>query len=415
MEQEVKHIKLKDLVLWTENPRDPIDINAVDQDIVDRAFGDHYSKWSLLKLAKEMGEYYDFSELPTVVFHGEKPVVYDGNRRVILGKIKTGIITVPNNTKLNLPNFPDKIPCNVCSEKTALNNILRKHGDSGSWEPLERDIFLHKFMGEPKSLFLILEEETSIISENPHLNQRFVKEEIFKEDVLNSIGFTLQKGKLNSIHSDEDAFKLLSDISKKIEVKEISTRKNRGKMVEILDPSSQRIIDQNKKNQLRKTNVNFGKNNGNNLNHPFKLSPRTRKSTSELFGGKLYLRMGEVSNIYRDIDDLYKFYNSKKNSLSNTFPNLIRMSLRLLCEAAAKEDRNKKIDTYLKGHFETAKKNLDKDIKTTLSNHNVNENSIIQLLHSGAHNYQSSNNIDKTIAMSIIIGSILTISHGKEN
>ncbi|MBK6966852.1 MAG: hypothetical protein IPH20_23860 [Bacteroidales bacterium] len=57
---------------------------------------------------------------------------------------------------------------------------------------------------------------------------------------------------------------------------------------------------------------------------------------------------------------------------------------------------------------------LDKDIKTSLSNHNVNENSIVQLLHTGAHNYQSSSNIEQTIAMSIIIGSILTISHGKE-
>ena len=53
--QEIKRLKLKDLVLWTENPRDPIDINAKDQDIVDRAIEDEKSKWLLHKLAKEIG------------------------------------------------------------------------------------------------------------------------------------------------------------------------------------------------------------------------------------------------------------------------------------------------------------------------------------------------------------------------
>src|SRR5690606_32927175 len=201
MEQEVKYINIKDLVLWTENPRDPIDENAKDQDIVNRALEDKSLKWTLPKLAKEMGDYYDFSELPTVVYHDDKPIVYDGNRRIILGKIKQGLATVPNGTKINIPNFPEEIPCNVCTRKIALNNVLRKHGDSGSWKPLERDIFLHKFMGENKSHFLVLEEDTGIITANPHLNQRFVKEEIFKESMLSNLGFSVKNGRLNSVHS----------------------------------------------------------------------------------------------------------------------------------------------------------------------------------------------------------------------
>lgn len=412
MEQEVKYINIKDLVLWTENPRDPIDANASDQDIVDRALDDGLLKWTLPKLAKEMGDYYDFSELPTVVYHGKKPVVYDGNRRIILGKIKHGLVTVPSETRIRIPDFPEEIPCNVCSKKIALNNVLRKHGDTGSWQPLERDIFLHKFMGEEKSPFLILEEDTGIISDNPHLNQRFVKEEIFREDILKALGFTFQKGRLNSVHLDEEAYSILNDISKKIGDKEISTRKNRGKIIEVLEPASQQLIDQNKNNKSHLSKIKFGSKKE--VKKPQRQSKRTAKSNTEFFGGKLYLRMGEVSNLYRDIVDLYQFYLSKKHELSQTFPGLIRMSLRLLCETAAKEDNNKKFENYLKGHFPTAKKDLDKDIKTTLSNHNVNENSIVQLLHTGAHNYQSSNNIEQTIAMSIIIGSILTISHGKE-
>lgn len=412
MEQEVKYINIKNLVLWTENPRDPIDENATDQDIVDRAINDKYSKWVLPKLAKEMGDYYDFSELPTVVYHGKKPVVYDGNRRMILGKIKHGLVTIPKDTNIQLPDFPEEIPCNVCIQKIALNNVYRKHSDSGSWQPLERDIFLHKFMGEEKSSFLILEEDTGIISANPHLNQRFVKEEIFKEDSLKLIGFTIRKGRLNSVHSDSDAQSILSDISQKIKQKTISTRENRGKVIEVLEPASQVLIDHNRNNKLHLSKIRFDVPKEDYKNQ--RLSKRTTKKESELFGGKLYLRIGEVSNLYRDIMDLYQFYIGKKHELSQTFPGIIRMSLRLLCETASKEDNNKKFENYLKGHFAEAKKSLDTDIKTTLSNHNVNENSIVQLLHTGAHNYQSSNNIEQTIAMSIIIGAILTISHGKE-
>lgn len=412
MEQEVKYINIKDLVLWTENPRDPIDANASDQDIVDRALDDGLLKWTLPKLAKEMGDYYDFSELPTVVYHGKKPVVYDGNRRIILGKIKHGLVTVPSGTRIRIPDFPEEIPCNVCSKKIALNNVLRKHGNSGSWKPLERDLFLHKFLGEEKSSFLILEEDTGIISTNPHLNQGFVRDEIFKDSMMQKLGFSINNGKLNSVHSNEEAFVLLSDISNKVKTKIIDTRRKRGKIIEVLDPSSQQLIDQNKNNKSHLSKIKFDSQKE--VNKPLRQSKRTPKSNSDFFGGKLYLRMGEASNLYRDIVDLYQFYLSKKHELSQTFPGLIRMSLRLLCETAAKEDNNKKFENYLKGHFSTAKKDLDKDIKTTLSNHNVNENSIVQLLHTGAHNYQSSNNLEQTIAISIIIGSILTISHGKE-
>lgn len=245
MNQKVVSINIKELVLWTENPRDPIDPTKTDQDVVDRALDDTLSKWTLAKLAKEMGDYYDFSELPTVVYHGKKPVVYDGNRRIILGKIKHGLVTIPKGTEIELPEFPEEIPCNVCDSKTALNNVLRKHSDTGSWLPLERDIFLHKFMGKEKSPFLVLEEDTRIVSANPHLNKRFVKDEIFREDILNSMGFSMKNGKLNTVHSDEEARAILTDISEKIRENRISTRENRGKVIEVLDPVSQRLIDLN--------------------------------------------------------------------------------------------------------------------------------------------------------------------------
>jgi len=411
MDQEIKYINIKKLVLWTENPRDRIDENAVDQDIVNRALDDSLQKWTLAKLAKEMGDYYDFSELPTVVYHGKKPVVYDGNRRIILGKIKHGLVAAPNGSAVQIPDFPEEIPCNVCSKEIALKNVYRKHSDTGSWQPLERDIFLHKFMGKGKSLLLVLEEETGIINANPHLNQRFVKEEVFKEEILKKMGFFVKDGKLNSVHNDQEGHSILSDISRKIEQKVITTRKNRGKAVEVLEPSSQQLIDQNKKKKPHSSRIIFGKPEDANKNK--RQSRRTSKKITGLFGGKLYLRIGEVSNVYRDIVDLYQFYIKNKNRLSQTFPCLIRMSLRLLCETASK-DRKTKFDNYLKNNFKKAKKTLNQDVKTTLANQNVNENSIIQLLHTGTHNYESSRNMEQTIAMTIIVGAIITITHGKD-
>ena len=411
MNQEIKSINLKDLVLWTENPRDPIDENATDQDIVDKALSDDLSKWNLDKLAKEMGSYYDFSELPTVVYHEGKPVVYDGNRRIILGKIKHGIVNISGEVELNIPDFPEKIPCNTCSKKIALKNILRKHGDTGSWLPLERDIFLHKHMNEEKSPFLILEECTGLISSKPYLNQRFVKEEIFKEEVLKKMGFDIVEDQLHSVYDENQAHSIFSDISKKIKDKKITTRKNRGKVLEILEPSQQEIIEDNKRSKMRPLKVIFA-GEGEKQNKP-KQSRRTKKKINNLFGGKLYLRMGEVSNLYRDISDLYIFYTENKNRLSQSFTSLIRMSLRLLCEAAAKDDSGS-IDKYIRDYFDKAKRGLDADIKTTLSNHNVKKNSIVQLLHTGAHNYQAAANLEQTIAVSVILGSILTITHGQD-
>lgn len=91
--QEVKNIKLSDLTLWTENPRDSISKDAKDIDILNVALEDTQSKWSLKKLAKSMGDIYDLSEIPTVVYHGNIPIVYDGNRRVLIGKLQKGLLT----------------------------------------------------------------------------------------------------------------------------------------------------------------------------------------------------------------------------------------------------------------------------------------------------------------------------------
>lgn len=407
MSQKIEEIQIEDLVLWTENPRDPIDKNSSDQDVADKAWKDGDDEWNLMKLTKEMQELYDFSELPTVVYYGEKPVVYDGNRRMILAKLKHDLVKLSGFDKTKLPHIPKMIPCNVCDENIAIKNIFRKHGNSGSWSPLNRDIFINKHMGEPKSTFLKIDETTGIITNNPHLDQGFVKKEILTGEKLKEMGFEFNQDNLESKHSEAEAKSILDDISSKVASKAITTRKNRGKIIDVLDKSSKNLIEANKKKPLSKIQVKIT-----GTTPKKKRVPRTKKKEPEIFNGKLYLKSGQVSDLYRDIVDLYGFYQHKKDTLSQYFPSLVRMALRLLCETAA-DKNSSEFDNYLKNNFKNAKKNLDKDAKTTLSTQNVSENTIIQLLHVGAHNYKASNNLDQTIAVSIIVGEILKITHGK--
>lgn len=266
-------------------------------------------------------------------------------------------------------------------------------------------------MREKKSPFLILEQSTGLIKANPYLNQRFVKEEIFREDVLSSLGFKVQDGKLYTVHSKPESRAILSDIAKKIETKEISTRRNRGKVIEVLDVVSQKIIEKNKDKRIHLTDIKFT---SKKAPPAPKLTRRTTRKDKELFGGKLYLQMGEVSDLYRDIADLYRFYLEKKHELSSSFPSIFRMALRLLCETAAKDGASKKLEKYIEVNFAKAKKELDQDTKTTLSNQNVKEDTMLQLLHTGAHSYQAATNLEQTIALSVMVGAMLTVSHGRE-
>ena len=415
MSQEIKNIALTDLVLWTENPRDPIDPKATDQQVVRRAVVDAGSKWNLKKLAKEMGSYYDLSELPTVVYHGKTPIVYDGNRRIVLGKIKHKLAEV-EDFDIDIPEFPTQIPCNVCSKDIALQNVFRKHADTGSWLPLERDIFVDKHMKHGKSLFLLLDESTGIISSNEHMNQRFVKEEIFRDDILEKLGLAFDGNMLLSKHSAAETLSILEDLSQKIKSKTISTRSNRGKVLEVLDPSNQKIIDQNRKKKAREVHldsVSTGEEDSTKTTESQRRSRRTNSNKNQIFGGHLYLQIGPVSNLYRDICDLYKFYTENKNHLSDAFPSLIRMALRLLCETAAKECKQD-LGNYTNSRFAAAKATMDQNEKTTLSNQNVTASSIVQLLQTGAHNYTASSDVNQTLAVSLIVGRILNISHGKE-
>jgi hypothetical protein len=419
MSQEIKYVNIKELVLWTENPRDPINPEATDQEVVNKALLDKNAKWSLNKLAKEMGGYYDFSELPTVVYKDGRPIVYDGNRRIILAKIKYNLVSIGEH-KINVPDVPQEIPCNVCSEEVALQNVYRKHADSGSWDPLERDIFLNKYMRHEKTPFLLFEENTNgFISSNPSMNKGFVKDEILNERGLNELGFTFDGEQLLTRHSNEELHVILKDLLNKIDTKQLSTRANRGNVVGVLDTRTRTILDKNKDRGYRQVEdfdariINIEP-----KNPPVVTPRRTRRvdsSKPELFGGRLYLKAGDINNLYMDICAIYDYYETNKSKFSSSFSSIIRMSLRLLCESAMKDIGKSRIDEYIAEYFANAKKTLSQDTKTLLANLNVSASTLPQLLHTGAHDYSASRLYDQTIGISIILGAMLAISHGKAN
>ena len=406
MSQKNEIIHIKDLVLWTENPRDSIEINATDQDIANRSMSrGGRNRWSLKKLFDTMGHRFDQSEIPTVSYINDKPVVFDGNRRVLIGKIIHGYVAINSPIDFSGFEFPEEIPCNVCDKNTALEHVDRKHGESGSWEPLERDIFRHKHMKDDKSTFLVFEESTNLISNNKAMNQRFVKEEILTPAILDRIGFSVDSDQLKTRHSDSEANALLEKIVSLINEKEISTRKNRGELISLLEEDPKiKVILKNNKNQALK---NFSSRNF--------TSEKVRKTRiqkgkkPDLYGETIAMRPGIVNNLYSDLRELHS--NKKKIRRSDHFPMLIRMGLRLLAEIAM-QNKNKKLEV-ITDYFDEAKNGLTKDEKTTLSTQNVSKDNIIELLHVGAHSYTATNNLEQTVALSLVIGKILEKTHGK--
>jgi len=140
---------------------------------------------------------------------------------------------------------------------------------------------------------------------------------------------------------------------------------------------------------------------------------REKNGTQAFFGQDLILKKGDTNNIYMDILDLHEFYFKNVKKLSKNFPALIRMSLRLLIESATPKTKN--ISDYVNSNFTKAKKQLTQDQKTTLANNSIRSaRNLTQLLQSGAHNYANSANFEQTVAMSIIIGAMLNITHSKK-
>ena len=273
-------------------------------------------------------------------------------------------------------------------------------------------MFIQKYKGGVKSDFIIIEEATGLISSHEKMNQGFVKDEVFSPSNLSRLGLRIVDGRLESQHGTEDSFHILNDLCSKIEGDFLSTRKSRGDVLSVLDTENRKLIEENKSNSFSCIEKGGSVSVRDKREDKTRRTKRTKATGPELFGRPLSLKPGDVNNLYRDVCDLYSFYRMYK--LSHSFTSIIRMSLRLLCETAAKElNYSGGIGEYTKKFFSTAKKNLSSDEKTFLVTNNVSEGSIVALLQIGAHNYSSSQNFDQTLAISIVLGSMLAITHGK--
>jgi len=345
MKQEILHIPIKNLYLWTENPRDPIDTKKTDEEIIDRIILDAENKWNIQKLVKKMGEYYDYSELPIVVKKHGKYVVYDGNRRVALLKIiqdddkySKYVGRLFREYEPELLRKQTTLPCNVCDEDTAITSIERKHVDNGSWGELERDYFLLNFKNEPKSIFVAINEQTGFIKGNKILNKRFVKDEVLNEKNLKDIGIGFKAGKLYSKYSAEQLVKIFEAAQNALKNGGISTRNNRGKLKSVIDKDEQiREMLKNPKNENLEE-ISISKERTERFIRLQK-TPATKRREI-LFGRILELEEGLVNDLYLGIDKIYSRGRDDENILL-----IVGMSLRLILDVAARVHYNKQGDT----------------------------------------------------------------------
>lgn len=416
--QKIEIIKISELQLWSENPRDPINSSSSDFEIIKRALETKKSKWTLQKFVEKMGAYYDFSELPTVVIRENKYVVYDGNRRIAIIKyfqnqdlynqLDGGLFFDEEENELK---ELVEIPCNVCDLDTALKNVERKHTSNGSWGELERDYFLHYHKNQPKSKLVWLDEKTQLLNENPKMSQRFVKDEILTNENLKKIGFNFDANEgFISNYSEVESLEIFNKIGKLIENENLSTRNNRGQLLKPLidnHPELKTILkpyDSNKeKFELKSTEGNKNTN----LSLGKQRKTQATKAPKILFGRELILEKGKVNDLYLAISRIYD-----KDITNDKILPIIGISLRLLIEVAARvyyEDSNKdKIyDTFLK----LANKEMQHTKQTknyfSLTNDWLNQkNNLEALLGKYAHGNIDSKRGD-ILSSSIIIGDIL--------
>lgn len=131
------------------------------------------------------------------------------------------------------------------------------------------------------------------------------------------------------------------------------------------------------------------------------------------------LSYGDVNNIYSTLDSLWALNEARRIPVNASFVSIFRMGLRLLAESAA-EDLGMTLSEYLTGHFAEAKRSLtekfkEQDVKGYLFSNSIEQSKIVSLFQMGAHGKTSSANKEQAIALSLVLGSMLLISHGKQS
>ena len=364
---------------------------------------DEAGAWKLPAMLRAMGARYDFSELPTVCYVEGKPVVWDGNRRVAIGMLKHGIVDVPEGLS-GLPGlddieFPDVIPCNVCSQDVAVDHVLRKHRAVGSWKPLYRDIFVEDYKGETSDFLKFEKASGGLISKHPAMNQGFVKSELLTKPKLGQIGLKFKAdGTLETNFAADELRQVLQRIVTVVEDESLSTRSNRRELYQLLvqDPAVREIFQR----------------------HGLRRPPPRRGGGVDrypIFGGPLEIADEVVG---RQLIATERMYNKAKTEIKRgdeEYTAIVRAGMRLLVELAAERryGRGSRADIgrLVNEYYAEAKRKLDPRERELVRDTGVGgAQGLIRQLNSGAHANIATGSRAKLLGISAIVGRILELA-----
>lgn len=354
MEQKIVHFDIKDLSLWTENPRDPIWEDMDDLSIIKRAIDTNPKKRHLEKLLEKIGNFYHYNKLPIVVKKNGKNVVYDGNRRVALLKyVQNPDRSLSIEWKLFpspeiMSSFGDTtiLPCALCDEDTAFQIIYLDNTSNNTWDPLAQSYFEHYHLKKEKDLFLQFDEITHLISSHDELNQRYIKDEVLTEQNLKSLWICIEGGKIVSWYEEDELKILLWKLLELIKSGTINTRNNEEKGSVRVKAGELGKVMKEKWGIEVKAIVEAGEDEipqWEESKKDWKEITTVRKRTPVknpykndiLFGKILSLREGSVNSLYSWICSIYDRFKNDKNFFK-ILP-VLGMSLRLLLDVAGRE------------------------------------------------------------------------------
>lgn len=419
MKHHEQTIKVTAIHLDQENPRFP-PVNS-QREAIDAMLADQGEKIATLALDVFQNGLNPSAKL--IIFkEGAHFVDGDGNRRLTALKILETPSLADAFPKIRKKMdsilkqsgaVPTEVGCVVFNDRNAARHwISINHGGEQegrgqiTWNAEQKDRFERKPSIGLEALDFLTHKGHITTADRSQVNKSTLDRLLSYKEVKSDLSIS-KKG-------DHFAFGNVDDLRKVV-------LNLRGKAVdEVYTANKGKKFVQEAITSLGTTSVDTGGNSIATSSHPLdggadqgSRSRRIKKPGLRVFGRKLSLKTGHVNNLYRDVESLYDFYRTEKSRLSADFIVIIRMSLRMLAETAAK-DMKKELKDYLTEHFDAAKKSLDQNAKTTLSNQSVNKDSIIKLFHTGAHDYHNSKNEEQALALSIILGAILTLSHGKK-
>ena len=411
-------IKLSDLSLDQSNPRFP-SVNS-QREAVQMMLGELGEK--IVNLAADIYQRGINPSSKLIVFkEGTRHIDGDGNRRLTALKILETPSLADSHPKIRKKfdsilkgkgAIPSEIGCVVFKNREAAKYwISINHGGEQdgrgqiNWNPEQKDRFDGNASIGLEALDHLVHKKMISQDDKDCINKSTLDRLLSFKDVKSQLSV--------SKNGEHFTFGNLGELSKVVlglrnkKVDEVYTaEKGKAFVKNILSSASPDSNGGNSGNPASAGNAGS-------VGNPGAARSRRKKHAGlTVFGGSLSLKGGHVNNLYRDIESIYNFYLAQKQSLSDDFIVIFRMSLRMLAETAANELKVSMKD-FLTDNFDQAKQTLDQNTKTSLANQSVEKSKIVQLFQTGAHDYTNSKNEEQALAMSVILGSILTSSHRK--